>query len=303
MRKPPRRRKDRFSGRARVWSSGGAGRAAAGRNPLPPSSLPRPPLRGEAGGRPDSSHPGQRSPGDARTHEHARAAHAGGGRVVGCRRGGCAPRSARPPSRAQPRGERAPRAGAHARHTALLYRALARLPPRPAFKQLPDVASPGFFASACQPRSVHQYLAGRTAREEGAPSNPLQRQPRHRPGALLSPARRPARSLSTRRRRPLLSAFLASWPIRLLGGWWVWENTSALSIHFHFCYLFFVFLFFVCCFCRVPLQGASPQLSFGGFIHLVKAQGSGHWVPPFLMSPLFASRMRAFFPPIINPVI
>lgn len=218
MRKPPRRRKDRFSGRARLWRSGGAGTAAARQSPLPPSSFPRPLVLGEAGeGRtPDPRGAALRR---GRAHPRVRACGAGWECVyVGCRGGGCAPRSARPPSRAQPRGERAPRAGAHARHTALLYRALARLPPRRAFTQLPDVASPGFFASAHQPRSVYRYLAGRRAREEGAPSSQLQLQPRHRPGALLSAARRPARSLSRRRRRPLLSAFLASWPIRLWGG-------------------------------------------------------------------------------------
>lgn len=79
------------------------------------------------------------------------------GRTTRSRRGVRAPTSTReagahacpgdahlPPWRA-PRGERAPRAGAHYRDRALLSRSFSRLRPRWAFKHLSDITSQGFF--------------------------------------------------------------------------------------------------------------------------------------------------------------
>lgn len=112
MRKPPRRRKDRFSGRARVSSSG-----ARGHGWEPREARSRPPRsrapsvegvgsRGWVGvggggeGRPDSSSSAALRRGRARAPTSTRLGLGVGGE--GLPGGGCAPRSARPPSRAAP---------------------------------------------------------------------------------------------------------------------------------------------------------------------------------------------------------
>lgn len=234
----------------------------------PPASLPRPTTRpaarpaasslaaGEAGlWSGCSAPPGTRAPTSTRAE--------------GLPSGGCAPRNARAPFARSRRRASAARRRARPPQSFTISR--PRAPPSsPGIQTASRRRQPRILPPAPQPRSVHQYLEGRRdGRRAHQASKRLLIQPRHRPGALLPPAHRPTRRPS-HRRRPLLSAFLASWPIRLLrGGGFGKTHLRSLSTS--------IFLFGVC---GVSLQGASPRLSFEGFIHLDKAQGSGHWLPP-----------------------
>lgn len=191
--------------RARPEPRGACARPPA-RSPARP--LNRPPASssatGETGLRPRrSALPGTRAP----TSTRAR----GGDRAAGARRGTRGPTSRAVPGRAS-----AARRRARPPHSFTISR--PRAPPSsPGIQTASRRRQPRILPPAPQPRSVHQYLAGRRAGKEGAPSKRLLLQPRHWPGALLPPTRRPTRRPS-HRRRPLLSAFLASWPIRLLRG-------------------------------------------------------------------------------------
>lgn len=294
MRKPPRRRKDRFSGRARLWSSGGAGTAAARQSPLPPSSFPRPLVRGEAGeGRTLAPRGAALRRGRAHPPVRARGARAGGVLVAGA---AGARRGARGPHRARSPGESERRAPARTPDTQLYYIAPSRasllaghshsFPTSPAQDFLPQLVS--------RARSIGTWQGGgprRRAHRTASSSSSLATSREH---SCQQPAA-PARSLSRRRRRPLLSAFLVSWPIRLLGGVvGLGKHICALNPLPFLLFFLFVFLFVVSVETpfRGPLPGSPLEASFTW--RRRKALATGY--PLFLCPPFLLLVCVHFFP-------